>query len=360
LYVSKYIFLPSLSNALKYWGCQFIGWGLISFINTFQIYQSTNGKVNTIFIDIITMVVAILLSHIARLKFYKQKWNKLKLEKLVLYSLIIIAAQALVLVMAVELASAIFIKSIVVADLYQHIWLGLYMASVFIFTIWTICYIIIKFVQRSRNMVIEKLQVENNIKQLEIKTIKNNLQPHFIFNALNSIRALVDEDPAKARLSITQLSNILRNSIQADKKETVPFKNELELVKDYLSLEGIRYEERLQTTYNISEDTYPLPIPPMMLQTLVENAIKHGIASLAKGGIINIHSSIKNKFHCIEIENTGTYNIRPNDIESNNGFGLDSTQQRLNILFGEQANLQIKNTKTGTVLVTIKIPLATI
>ena len=115
--------------------------------------------------------------------------------------------------------------------------------------------------------------MEALVKSLELNTIKAHINPHFIFNALNSIRALIDENPQRARNAITELSNILRSSMQTEKMETVPFERELNIVKDYLALENMRFEDRLKVEYDIDEDTLNQPVPPMMLQTLVENAI---------------------------------------------------------------------------------------
>jgi LytS/YehU family sensor histidine kinase len=206
-------------------------------------------------------------------------------------------------------------------------------------------------------LVIERLQMENSVKSLEIKTIKNNLQPHFIFNALNSIRALVDEDPARARQSITQLSNILRSSIMIEKIETVTMKKELEIVKDYLSLEGIRYEERLNTKYDVQDNTLELPIPPLMLQTLIENAIKHGIAAEVGGGFVELKSFIASNQHQIIIKNTGKYDPGNSTATTSNGFGLESTRDRLQFVFSKKATLEIKNEEHNIVCLKICIPL---
>src|SRR6185503_21239820 len=138
-----------------------------------------------------------------------------------------------------------------------------------------------------------------------------------IFNALNSIRALVDENPVRARTAITELSNILRSSMQAEKLETVTFEKELNIVKDYLALEHIRFEDRLQIEYVIDEDTLDQPIPPMMLQTLVENAIKHGISKQVGGGVVRIISDFKGEFHELAVQNTGQLNGARNG----DGFG---------------------------------------
>ena len=192
------------------------------------------------------------------------------------------------------------------------------------------------------------------VKELELKTIKAHINPHFIFNALNSIRALIDENPSRARTAITELSNILRSSMQAEKLETVTFEKELNIVKDYLALEHIRFEDRLMIEYDIDEDTLNQPIPPMMLQTLVENAIKHGISKQVSGGSVKITSDFKNEFHELIIENTGRLNGEINP--SSDGFGLASTKNRLQLLFGDKANFNIKEVNGNTVEATVLIP----
>ena len=147
--------------------------------------------------------------------------------------------------------------------------------------------------------------MESLVKELQLKTIKSHINPHFIFNALNSIRALVDENPERARTAITELSNILRSSMQAEKTETTTLEKELSIVKDYLELEQIRFEDRLKVEYDIDEDTLDQQVPPMMLQTLVENAIKHGISKQLNGGLIRVTSDFTDRHHELIVENTG-------------------------------------------------------
>ena len=133
---------------------------------------------------------------------------------------------------------------------------------------WTLIYYFFHYIEKSRKQQLDTLKLEALVKELELKTIKSHINPHFIFNALNSIRALIDENPLRARTAITELSNILRSSMQTEKQETVFFEKELNIVKDYLALEHIRFEDRLQVQYEIAENTLMQPIPPMMLQTL--------------------------------------------------------------------------------------------
>jgi LytS/YehU family sensor histidine kinase len=228
--------------------------------------------------------------------------------------------------------------------------------SFFYLFIWNCIYYIYHYVQKSRRQQVDTLKLETLVKELELKTIKSHINPHFIFNALNSIRALIDENPLRARGAITELSNILRSSMQSDKLETVPFEHELNIVKDYLALEYIRFEDRLKIEYDIDEDTLDQPVPPMMLQTLVENAIKHGISKQLTGGTVKIISDFRYNHHELVVQNTGHLNGSYNA----DGFGLTSTQNRLELLFGEKANFTIKEINGNTVEAKVILPVAAV
>jgi two-component system LytT family sensor kinase len=157
----------------------------------------------------------------------------------------------------------------------------------------------------------------------------------------------------RARTAITELSNILRSSMQTEKQETVFFEKELDIVKDYLALEHIRFEDRLHVQYEIAENTLMQPIPPMMLQTLVENAIKHGISKQVSGGTVTIVSKMKERYHQLVIRNTGRLDNSGNE----DGFGLISTRNRLQLLFGGQANFNIREINGNMVEAELHIPL---
>ena len=226
--------------------------------------------------------------------------------------------------------------------------------SLWLILIWNMIYYSYHYVESNRRQQLDTLRLEATVKSLELKTIKSHINPHFIFNALNSIRALVDENPRRARTAITELSNILRSSLQAEKMETVPLKQELDIVRDYLALEQMRFEERLQIEMDIDEETLNQPVPPMMLQTLVENAIKHGISKQINGGTIRIISDFKNNRHEIVVQNSGK--INGTDILGNAGFGIKSTQDRLNLMYQGKADFQIQDTADGLVESKITMP----
>jgi len=221
---------------------------------------------------------------------------------------------------------------------------------------WNSFYFMYHYVSKSQKQQLDTLQLEALVKELELKTIKSHINPHFIFNALNSIRALIDENPTRARRAVTELSSILRSSMNAEKSETVTFKDELKIVKDYLALENMRFEDRLCVEYDIDEETLEQQVPPMMLQTLVENAIKHGISKQVQGGVVKIISDIRNNYHLLVVQNTGCLT---GGIHSG-GFGLSSTQDRLSLLYGDKATFEIKQIDIALVEAKVLIPVSLI
>jgi LytS/YehU family sensor histidine kinase len=213
-------------------------------------------------------------------------------------------------------------------------------------------YILWHYIEFANLEAINKVKLETIIKELELKTIKSQINPHFIFNALNSIRALVDEDPQRARQAITELSNILRSSIQVDKVEVTTLEKELLIVKDYLALEYIRFADRLKVEYDIDNNTMLNSIPPMMLQTLVENAIKHGLGKQPGDCFIKITSQLEGDKHVLKVQNNGVLLETETD-----GFGLQSTRERLNILYHGNAFFEINQCEPNLVTAKLIIPI---
>lgn len=222
-----------------------------------------------------------------------------------------------------------------------------------IFLVWMSVYVLWHYIEFTNTEEIKKVRLETMIKELELKTIKSQINPHFIFNALNSIRALVDEDPQRARQAITELSNILRSSIQVDKVEITSLEKELDIVKDYLALEYIRFADRLKVVYEIEPKTLANQVPPMMLQTLVENAIKHGLGKQLGDCTIKIISKLENDKLVLIVQNTGL--LQPSEKD---GFGLQSTRERLNILYRGQAIFEIYQCEPNEVTAKLVIPIS--
>jgi sensor histidine kinase YesM len=227
--------------------------------------------------------------------------------------------------------------------------------------LWSLIYFAVHYLENYKKKEIESLIWEAAVKDYELKTLKSQLNPHFMFNAMNSIRALIEEDREAAKAALTKLSNILRYSLQMEKMESVPLDEEMETVRDYLDLERIRFEERLKYNLHVDPQSKSIEIPPMMIQTLVENGIKHGISKKTSGGDISVRSKLqiqngKSQLK-IEIENSGHLSV--NEIKNSTGFGINNTKHRLNLLYGEEAKFSLKNIEGDKVLAELEIPIST-
>ena len=338
----------------EYWIYQMVGWGLFIFINVF--FAITFDKFNTEVIERLMIFVGLgaTFSHLMR---YAIRQSNLLLkplnQQLVGFVMITLIFSFAVSSVETWLTDVLSISNNTERGTrtIEIVMSNVFYSFVYLF-MWNCIYFIYHYIQKSRKQQVDTLKLEALVKELELKTIKAHINPHFIFNALNSIRALIDENPVRARTAITELSNILRSSMKTDKSETVPFEKELGTVKDYLALEHIRFEERLKVEYKIDEDTLDQPVPPMMLQILVENAIKHGINKQIGGGFIKIISDFKDDYLELLVQNTGCLQTS----SSADGFGLASTQNRLQLMFGEKAHFQINEINNNTVEAKIQIP----
>jgi len=218
---------------------------------------------------------------------------------------------------------------------------------------WSLIYFTWSYIEANRSRIITQLQMQNDMQDLELKSMRSNLQPHFIFNSLNSIRALIKEDPDSARVAVTKLSKLLRTSIST-KDDSINLETELQLVENYLHLEKIRFEERLQYNFEIEAKTRSMMVPPMLLQNMVENAVKHGISLREQGGTIWIRSLAEGDFIKITIENEGTIN-EENKLKGT-GFGMSSSQKRLKHLYPSAPDIIMRESNHPRVVVEIRIP----
>ena len=229
--------------------------------------------------------------------------------------------------------------------------LGFGLWYVFLMFIWTLFYFTYHYIERYN----KSLRYEASMIEIELNNLKNQLNPHFIFNALNSIRALVDENPKKSKQAINQLSNILRNSLTFEKKGLTKFDDEMKIVNDYLGLESIRFEERLKTEIDIHPSSNNFLVPPFMIQTLVENGIKHGISKLTQGGIIQVKTLADKNRLKIQIRNSG-HMVNGMKRTKSGGTGIANTKHRLKLLYGDEASFRIVNENNNFVLTEIIIP----
>jgi hypothetical protein len=337
----------------RYWTFQIVGWGLFGLINVFFAFIFGQFRPAMLCRLLFFLEIGIVSSHFMRQIIRKNNLllRAINQQIILLLILTLLFASFFSLVQTPFEAYYSFYPTGKPAPFHVHFFYNLSSSFVLLF-IWNSIYFMYHYVTKSRKQQLDTLQLEALVKSLELKTIKAHINPHFIFNALNSIRALIDENPARARRAITELSNILRSSLQAEKGETVSLEEELKIVKDYLALENMRFEDRLRVEYDIDDDTLAQQVPPMMLQTLVENAIKHGISKQLKGGVVKIISDFTENYHELAVQNTGHLNGG----KSHSGFGLSSTKDRLGLLYGDKAKFQIQQLDPELVEARVLIP----
>lgn len=181
-----------------------------------------------------------------------------------------------------------------------------------------------------------KLKLEGELRQTALKSelaaIKAQLNPHFLYNVFNSINASIPPAQEKTRKMIVELSDMFRYQLMASKKELVPLKAELDFVSKYLSLEKVRFKERMDSSINVNEELFQEKVPPMLLQPLVENAIKHGISKSIKGGNVTISVKKKEKGLSFEISDTGA-GVKDKSLLFKKGIGLSNTRLRLEKMY---------------------------
>jgi sensor histidine kinase YesM len=351
---------PKTSISL-YWKCQLIGWTIASLYWGYAAFLTTIGfSFKLAIVDfILDIVVGILLTHGYRYFALKAKWNQLKLKPLVwrispaivalalLYMILIIGKLYLV---RLWLFSDISI-SIPFKDFFVSNWLTIFITGTRLMSIWILAYHLYHYAHREITTAKENARLMVIAKEAQLSNLAAQLNPHFFFNSLNNIKFLITENPTQARRAIDLLSDLLRNSLYGKSDKLVLAKDEINLVKDYLELEKLRFEERLQVNIitNVAiEETY---IPPLCIQTLVENAIKHGIEKRKNGGMVEVKAEKKDAHIEISVQNPGKLN---NTYQP--GLGLKNLEERLHLQYNGNAICSIKELPGEKILATILIP----
>jgi sensor histidine kinase YesM len=206
---------------------------------------------------------------------------------------------------------------------------------------------------------IKESRLELLLKETQFKALKSQLNPHFLFNSLNSINALITSEPHKARSMLVKLSDLLRLSLNTQKRAFVPLDSELEFAHTYLDIEKIRLGERLNYTENISVRVKDLEIPSMILQPLLENAVKHGIAPSNQKGFVELQLEMINSKLIINVINSIplSFNEKRISDNSNNGIGLNNLEERLLTIYGNDVQFAFGKKENNCFRVNIKLPL---
>lgn len=236
---------------------------------------------------------------------------------------------------------------------------------VFFFTVWfhwnVLTYwcilgfsIAVDYYKKFQERQLMAAQLEARLAQAQLQALKMQLHPHFLFNTMNGILALMRKEPERAEGMFLQLSDLLRASLDGAELKDVPLRQELDFLRRYLQLEGTRFQGRLRVETRIDPEALNARLPNLILQPLVENAVRHGIMQRLEPGQIEIEAQRIDTTLRLRVENSGPG--LPKGRQYREGVGLSNTRARLQLLYGDRHKFELKNADRGGVVVTIEIP----
>ena len=341
-----------------FWAVQLIGWGGISYIG--YLFSPTEGgwRDSSFFafalwagLFIGLFVTGILRAYLKR-KVLLDNFDSKELIRV--FGAVIVAT---VIYAALSYGTGFLkgyfdLEKIEVPKMYENLGLGFLIFNAFMtIGVWTIFYMSVKIAFKLNANRLERSELNATVRQAQLNTLKGQINPHFMFNSLNNIRGLMLEDVDKSRDMLTKLSEMLRYSLTKNDVNAIDLEQELEMVDNYIALSKIQFEDRLEFIKEIDPETLKTPIPPMIIQLLIENAAKHGISNLKEGGRIKLATKATDGNLEIYVYNTGKLQIDSKSTQ----LGLKNIKQRLRLLYGNEATFSLEEIN-GEVKALIKIP----
>lgn len=334
----------------SFWIAQGIGWAIFALVNisvqAFLGFPAWLIVKNTLY----SVGAGILITTAYRYIIKDFDWQKQKIIPLILF----IFGSSLVLSISWLILIALLFYLDQRASVTPGELVGNLINGCLTFLIWNLIYFFFQYFSKFQLAEVEKWQMQAQVKEAQLGSLKTQIRPHFMFNTLNNILALILEDKHKARAMLINFSELLRYSLQMSQSQLVTIEEEVDMCRRYLQLLSVQYEDRLQFDIRIENGLADTPIPPMMLQFLVENGVKHGIDRLPQGGSLNIDVFKEPAFNVVEVSNSGSLEKKAN-VESRLGIGLQNIRERLKLIYKGQAFFDICE-KKDLVVATIKIP----
>ena len=245
------------------------------------------------------------------------------------------------------------------AEIYAKVsYMSTFTVAWFVILAWSALYFGIKYYRVFQEVQRSALKSAAMAHEAQLKMLRYQLNPHFLFNTLNAISTLIlEQATADANRMVTRLSSFLRHSLDNDPMKMVTLEQELTALKLYFDIEKVRFEERLLLELDIEDDAYHALIPSLLLQPLVENSIKHAIAANEAGGTIGLGAKIEGRDLLLEVTDTGSgQELQPVIIGNGRGVGLENTLQRLKTLYNDAYAFDIRPLRESGLQVTIRIP----
>jgi len=346
-----------------YWRWQLSYWGVLFGIQFLILWRmNAAAPVNALAIFGLLAIEFIAATHWLRAHSQRRQWIHLHARALVarlLVSGILLAGMVTVL----DAGLLLFLRSIGIVLLPQSLrdsmaltWLSTFVNAVGYLWLWMAGYFGFELMRQRQKEAAEEARLRASLRTAELNLLKSQLNPHFLFNALNTVRALINESPQRAELAVTQLARTLRYSLNSSRDELVSLEHELDIVKDYLGIETLRLAERLTIAKDVTADALQANIPIMLLQTLVENAVKHGISQMAEGGTLRMAAHMEGATLVIEVSNDRPL-IKSGSIPSDR-VGLANASERLRLMIGPSASLKLDLSHPQRAKAIVRIPQA--
>ncbi len=347
-----------LNTSKTYWVLQITGWATYTLINI--VFASFNYGLNLsigLFYALMSLV-GLVVTHIYRYFILRNKWLELSIPKLSLLVLPMSILLAVVWFLASQILGSILFRILAPPNDFRLNWqiiiIIFFNLSVVVF-VWSLLYFGLQVLRNYKQSEINRWKLEATLKESQLSLLKSQINPHFMFNSLNNIRALILEDPQKARDMLVNLSDLLRYALNYNQTEKVKVSQEIEMIESYLYLESIQLEDRLRYSIQCDEMFYNFLIPPMVIQILVENSIKHGITPLLSGGEISVSLIKEKEYIFVRVINTGSLKKNTGSQQLSTSIGLHNVTERLNLVYGKEASLLLYESG-NQVFAELKIP----
>ncbi len=338
---------------ILYWIFQVIGWTLYGLLIFLSVINKGEQFTFSNWVNLLeTILFGIFLSHRIRHHLIKKSYYHLEAKRFIPPVIFGAALVAIINVLLIKISA-----SIINWEWANWVKLSLFVSFISMFLVyllWCTIYFTFLLIEETRRKELRNLELQKSQAEIELQQLRNQLNPHFLFNALNAIRALVEVEPQQAKQAITRLSSLLRSNLKQDGNSLVSLGQEKETVTSYLELEKIRFEERLEIQWDWNDVFNNVKIPAFSIQTLVENAIKHGISKRIHGGFVRITVNQFDNSLFVEVQNSGEWQEKV-DL----GVGLKNLSRRLQIQYGDSVKLEHLSGK-DLVKVSFTIPIQTI
>ena len=336
----------------NFWIAQLIGWSIFGLSN-FLVQSTVEISFKVLILNcVFPMLVGLFVTTSYRALIRNKKWKRWRFVKMLflVFGSTFLLTTFFVGIIFGGLIYVFQIEGIIYPTIFSN-----FMISFIIMLAWNMIYFCVHYFNNWNQAEVEKWKLAAEMKDAQLGSLKSQINPHFVFNTLNNIRSLILEDKEKAREMLINFSDLFRYALKNSDQSKVNLEEELNIVNQYLELLSIQYEDKLKYEINVDGGLEGAKLPPMMLQLLVENAVKHGISQFKEGGSILIDIDQGNGFLNINVKNTGNLQLS-SKLGDKLGIGLENIRKRLDLIYNGNANLKMSEVN-DFVLASIKIPM---